>query len=316
MTDCTKSFSTILRLYFDSYSDIPLVMLDADHRVMYCNKAFRKQIELSKSPCGTSIHDMLDIEIDLSDPLDRDEESGAAADIAAGTYNQNGIRKTLKGHIFSHEELFVIIFDILERHNIDIIEKISRLNLEMTSMTRDYSKQNRILDRRSREMEREAKIDPLTKLWNRRYLSETLTRILTETDDQGNPLKFGIMMFDIDDFKRYNDTCGHETGDRVLQLFAEELQSRIRKEDAAARFGGEEFVVIFYDITLEQLKTIAEKIRQAFSMIHIDGVDQPVTASFGITVRKKRDTQNSLLKRADDALYEAKRSGKNCVSTR
>lgn len=129
----------------------------------------------------------------------------------------------------------------------------------------------------------------------------------------GNAVNFGLIMFDIDDFKYCNDTYGHDTGDEVLKRFSRLVKRLIRRNDIAARYGGEEFVIVLLNIEQEQVFSIADKIRRAFASVQFDGISYPITASFGITVRKKIDTRSSLLKRADDALYKAKNKGKNCV---
>lgn len=312
----SDSVSKILELFFQSYSDIPLIHLDIHHTITYCNPAFIKRLKLQDSLCGTSIHDIIDVDLDLSDPLDIHEPDGIIADMIIGTYTVDGSKRTIKGHLFFHKDIkdiYVIIFDLFERHSLDIVEKMSQINMEMSSLTRDYSKKNIALDKKNQQMRKDVYTDPLTKLWNRRYLSEALIRLLREKDPMGNAVNFGLIMFDIDDFKYCNDTYGHDTGDEVLKRFSRLVKRLIRRNDIAARYGGEEFVIVLLNIEQEQVFSIADKIRRAFASVQFDGISYPITASFGITVRKKIDTRSSLLKRADEALYKAKNKGKNCV---
>lgn len=311
----SNSVSKILEVFFQTYSDIPLIHLDNDHTITYCNPAFTKRLKLQDSLCGTSIHDVIDVDLDLSDPLYISEPEGIISDMIIGTYTHGDTKKTIKGHLFFHEDIYVIIFDLFERHSLDIVEKMSQINVEMSSLTRDYSKKNIALDKKNQQMKKDVYTDLLTKLWNRRYLSESLIKLLQEKDPMGNPVNFGLIMFDIDDFKYCNDTYGHDTGDEVLKRFSRLVKRLIRRNDIAARYGGEEFVIVLLNIEQEQVLSIAEKIRRAFASVQFDGISYPITASFGISVRKKRDTISSLLKQADDALYKAKNKGKNCVDS-
>ena len=130
---------------------------------------------------------------------------------------------------------------------------------------------------------------------------------LTDSDD------FGVIMMDIDDFKKFNDKYGHDVGDNILKKITEQINSKIRNEDVFARIGGEEFCVLVQVKGIEQLQNIAEKIRMICENIKIDNVSEVITLSFGATMYKAGETADSLMKRVDIALYEAKKNGKNQV---
>jgi diguanylate cyclase (GGDEF)-like protein len=119
-------------------------------------------------------------------------------------------------------------------------------------------------------------------------------------------------MFDIDFFKHINDSFGHDVGDKVLKAVAKMVSENIRNTDIFARYGGEEFIIIAPETTKEDAKILAEKLRSLIRNLHFEeGIN--VTCSFGVASLEKHDTKETLLKRADEALYEAKKTGRNKV---
>lgn len=158
--------------------------------------------------------------------------------------------------------------------------------------------------------------DPLTKLHNRRYLTSQLASMINDGLTRGAPISFLIL--DVDFFKKVNDTYGHDAGDEVLMETASRLRRRIRGIDILARFGGEEFVVVMPETDRFAATRVAERLRQAIESdpftIHKGARQISVTASFGLAVMEGRvETAEGLAKRADEALYEAKRQGRNRV---
>jgi diguanylate cyclase (GGDEF)-like protein/PAS domain S-box-containing protein len=157
--------------------------------------------------------------------------------------------------------------------------------------------------------------DPLTGLCNRRHLSESLERELRRMSRRGLPL--GIMMIDIDYFKMINDTYGHEAGDVFLRELGSFLRRQIRGEDFACRYGGEEFILVLPETTLEITRQRAEQLRNEFGSLKITYRDQPLsgwTLSVGIAVYPDHGrTTEQIIQAADVALYRAKAQGRNCV---
>lgn len=160
-----------------------------------------------------------------------------------------------------------------------------------------------------------ATIDSLTGLRNRRYAEMALNAKLGEIRADGIP--FGVLFIDIDHFKTINDTYGHDTGDMVLQMLARTLLMNTRQHDAVVRWGGEEIIAIIVSPNIQRkLYLIANKLRQLIqqSMLPLDdGRTISVTVSIGATVALPADTADSLIKRADQLMYLAKKSGRNCV---
>lgn len=155
--------------------------------------------------------------------------------------------------------------------------------------------------------------DGLTGIYNKRYYMETLTREMNRARRYGRALS--MIMFDIDFFKKINDTYGHLAGDMVLSSLARTISSIIRKEDIFARYGGEEFSIILPEITIENARFFAEKIRRVVEMtqFYYQSVAIPVTISLGIaTFDLTMDSVEAFIRAADENLYVAKRSGRNC----
>jgi len=152
--------------------------------------------------------------------------------------------------------------------------------------------------------------DTLTGIYNRRYLKDKLERHVNLAKRYERPLS--VIMFDIDFFKHINDTFGHDVGDKVLIAISKVVSENIRNTDIFARYGGEEFIIVAPETTKEDAKILAEKLRSLIRNLHFEeGIN--VTCSFGVVSLEKPDTKETLLKRVDNALYEAKRTGRNRV---
>jgi len=158
--------------------------------------------------------------------------------------------------------------------------------------------------------------DPLTGLFNRRYMEETLEREVHRARRAGRPMS--ILMLDVDSFKQQNDAFGHEGGDTVLRELGALLKGNLRKEDIACRYGGEEFVLVLPDATLDGAARRAEQMREAVSRLRIAYGGQmigPITVSIGVAAFPDHGQDaHALLQAADAALYQAKRDGRDRVS--
>ncbi len=157
--------------------------------------------------------------------------------------------------------------------------------------------------------------DPLTGLYNRRYLEETLEREIRQAQRESIPI--GVIMFDIDRLKEYNDTYGHALGDYLLQELGRRVQAKFRGEDIACRYGGDEFVVILPGANAKNAFTRAEQLRQIIKGVTLEynGQEPPSPSlSAGIAVYPEQGaTADSLLRIADKALYQAKQQGRDRV---
>ena len=157
-------------------------------------------------------------------------------------------------------------------------------------------------------------IDGLTEAHNKRYLLDYLEREVARCVRYGRPLS--LVMFDIDHFKKINDTFGHLTGDHVLREIGRRVRARIRKEELLARYGGEEFIIVLPEAGHQGALEFADQLRQLVSeeSIEFEGDSIDVTISVGVTTIEGEPIDVSrFIKLADENLYEAKRSGRDRV---
>ena len=168
------------------------------------------------------------------------------------------------------------------------------------------------------EAEKQSLTDGLTGLYNRRSLDQLMQREVALAERHGTSLS--IVMIDMDKFKEINDAHGHAAGDYLLKSFADCVRITLRKTDLAFRYGGDEFMIALPQTGVEQTKAVVQKLRQAFSAVDfsdaIAHMDHQPTLSMGVAERTPRDstlTLPALLAAADAALYEAKKSNRDCI---
>lgn len=172
------------------------------------------------------------------------------------------------------------------------------------------------LDQMNQQLHRLSRIDQLTGLWNRRVLTQQLTKEYKRSRRHGRCL--GVFIVDIDHFKHVNDTWGHQSGDACLREIAERIETTAREAGgSAARLGGEEFCMLLPDTSTDQAADLAERIRATIAErpVALEADPIQVTASVGVAAVTPRHGGDSewLLKVADAALYQAKSEGRNCV---
>jgi diguanylate cyclase len=165
--------------------------------------------------------------------------------------------------------------------------------------------------------QRDANTDSLTGIANRKYFDYELGAAAEEAQLRHQPLS--LLLADIDQFKRFNDTHGHQVGDQVLRLVAQVLTSSVKGRDLAARYGGEEFAVLLPQTDLEGACHLAEQIRRTVADNHIRSKSNGrhlgrITLSLGCAQYDPQEALSDLIRRADEALYEAKRQGRNRVA--
>lgn len=167
---------------------------------------------------------------------------------------------------------------------------------------------------RLKELENLALLDNLTQMANRHYLEQELESKFHEYKRYNVP--FGILLIDIDHFKKINDTHGHDVGDEILKCIGNTLANSARPFDLFGRWGGEEFLGILKNVEPDQLENISKRILKlvATSYVVVDSEKISVTISIGTTPVKNGDDKNSLIKRADELLYKSKKNGRNQVT--
>ena len=209
-------------------------------------------------------------------------------------------------------------------------EQLQKVVANLVDQTRRMVEQNRTANERLQDsnneiaelkiriadIRNEALTDPLTGLANRRAFSEHLSDSMSIATLDGEPL--ALLMLDIDHFKVFNDTYGHQLGDEVIRLVAGCMSANTKGRDTAARYGGEEFAIILPATDLAGAAAIAEKIREVVNGQRIVRKTSrqtlgSVTLSIGVALFRPGDTEDDLVARADSALYAAKHAGRNCV---
>jgi diguanylate cyclase len=210
------------------------------------------------------------------------------------------------------------------------VEKLREMAARLLRETRAMQDTNRRLEHRletSRsdiaglqrdldEVRRESMLDPLTKIYNRKSFDEGMLRAIAEADSEYGPLC--LLLVDIDHFKRFNDSYGHQTGDQVLRLVAMTLKSNIKGKDIVARYGGEEFAAVLPSTDLEGAAIVADNIRKAIQAKELlkRSTNEKlgrITASFGVALYRPGESPAALIERADRCLYAAKGAGRNRV---
>lgn len=165
---------------------------------------------------------------------------------------------------------------------------------------------------KQKELQGLAMKDKLTGLYNRLKLDEVLVNELEKSKQYNHNL--GVIILDIDFFKEVNDNYGHQIGDEVLIAISTELDKTLRFSDSIFRWGGEEFIILCLEVDKNSIERIAQNVRQKVESIKHTKIKK-LTISLGTTISNKTDTMDSIIKRADEALYLAKNSGRNCVKS-
>jgi len=206
---------------------------------------------------------------------------------------------------------------IVKMSNKDNIERIFTVNIDI------YSHDNESfvisftditdLKKKSNLLEYQANHDTLTGLYNRQKFHEIYTKEMRREKRYDNSLS--LILFDLDHFKKLNDDFGHDIGDIALKEISTLALEVIREHDTIVRWGGEEFIVLLPETNVDGAVFVANKLRCAIESLQEEKIPRTITASFGITTLVEGDDESSFVKRADEALYEAKDKGRNMVIT-
>lgn len=205
--------------------------------------------------------------------------------------------------------------DLKEAHTI-LMQEIDRVVSSNSHLKTELASSQGILAEQRKQIENlqtAVRIDSLTQLANRSYFDEKLAEMIKVTQRYNEP--FSLMMIDVDNFKTINDTYGHLAGDRILKGVSYKIKESLRSSDFLARYGGDEFALILIKTSSKPAVYVAWKLCMSVreSRFVLDGTPLNVTLSIGVAEAHAHDTEESLLKRADKALYRVKEVGRNSV---
>lgn len=196
--------------------------------------------------------------------------------------------------------------------------RMEKATSELRDELKRAQKQTDLLHRRLQDARREAILDVLTGLYNRRYLDEKLKALYQEFLQNNSP--FSVILMDIDHFKKINDTHGHQVGDGVLEFVGASIKAMVKGRDVPVRYGGEEFAILLPHTSREGAYILADNIRAELASKSLKVKNSSlrigtITVSLGVAQVSRSDTPQSLIKRADQALYLAKVNGRNQVKS-
>ena len=226
----------------------------------------------------------------------------------------NKIATSIKGAVLRDNNKLVIYgsYDISELEQLNLA--VTQLNEELALTQRDLVKANRKLKQKEKEITQLMLTDPLSGIANRRHFDSVFSQEYERNKRYFTTQSaFCLVSADIDHFKLVNDTWGHDVGDIIIRSFAQTMQQHKRSSDFVARVGGEEFMIILPETSLEHSFLVINRIREVFKSMVYEGVDKQITASFGVAQFSENDTPEQLIKKTDIALYQAKDTGRDKV---
>ena len=291
-----------MRMLFDHMYE-GVYFVDSERKILYWSKGAERISGFSQSEVeGFHCYDNILIHVNEEGvnlcsagcPLSNSIKTKQECNAEAYLHHKQGHRVPVKMHILPMKDKKGEVFGAFE---------IFAENMSNSAMAE-----------RMKELEREALLDPLTELGNRRYFETNLYGKIKQLSRYDS--SFGLLFIDIDDFKSINDDYGHDLGDRILIMIGKTLAGNLRPFDIVTRWGGEEFAIIIDKIDVEQLKERSEKLRMLVekSAIFVEKKEVRVTISVGATLSRPKDTIVSIVKRSDALMYESKKAGKNKVT--
>ncbi len=303
----TGNSEQLLTEYYYRYYKQFVILCDDQLRINWCNSEFLRVGNLASAPIGASINSFL---VDSSQLGSNDFGQNLDRNIA--------LAFCFKGNIVSHQcivlkrqDQMLIVAQNPVLPDPGTMEHIGAINSEMAIMTRELSKQKSALEKAYAKINELISTDYLTGLASRKYINESMQKAISYFKRTGTSLT--IIMADLDYFKQVNDQYGHLMGDKVLVQVAKLIKNIARSEDLIGRFGGEEFIIVLMGTDKAGGGIFAERFRKKTEQMKVAGVPQKVTISLGVTEFVLSDTPDSAIKRADQALYMAKKQGRNQV---
>ncbi len=284
-----------------------VVICDNNLCVTWCNNEFLRFANLDKTPIGVSINEFLSHEGQLSL---RDMDNNPDRNMVVGF--------SFRGNVSAHNcillkrqgQLLIVAQDTVQA-DLGTMADMGKINNEMATLTRELSEKKTALENAYAKISELISTDYLTGLASRKYIQDSFVKAISYARRTATPLT--IIMADLDFFKQVNDNYGHLMGDKVLVSIAKLIRRSMRNEDLAGRFGGEEFILVLVGTDQAGGKIFAERLRQKTEQMKVSGIPSKITMSLGVTEFLPDDTSDDAIRRADEAMYMAKRAGRNQV---
>ena len=281
-------------------------------KALQCNDIFLQKFGFIEIPLGRDIYSICKIEF-LESGLKEFTDNNVFYKKFIYSHSVQNVQFDYEGLMLGNSQYSVLFFNELLLDAISMIKIMTELNMETVTMTRELSKKNLELKRANEKISILMDTDYLTGIKNRRYFYYRLDAMLANSR-RDDDFIFCVTVFDLDKFKTINDHFGHAAGDKALIEVTSAIRKQLRKEDEYARTGGEEFAIALLNQKLANAAAKVENLRKVVENIILDNIPN-ITASFGVTEMIHTDDVNSIMNRADKALYMAKESGRNNVVT-
>lgn len=210
--------------------------------------------------------------------------------------------------------VFLVIIGLILKYYYSLESLLVETNFSLKAKNKELNKANKVIEKINKKLEKTVKLDGLTKIYNRRYFDDIVETYWERAIKESKEI--GLIMFDIDFFKKYNDFYGHINGDEVLVQIAKITDALVLEKDTFARYGGEEFTILRYDTSMEEMYSLAEQIREAIYLQEIPHAESKfdyVTISLGVNscIPKESESIGYYIHLTDLALYQAKDYGRN-----
>ena len=304
--DCNPAERLLLEYHFRYFKHFAIIC-DDQYRVTWCNNEFLRVANLEQSPVGTNVNEFLsnDGQLGLLDMEQSPDRNLILRFLFKGTESLHNCL------VMKRREQVMIVAQDAVQTELGTMADMGKFNYEMATLTRELSEKKTALENAYAKISELISTDYLTGLASRKYFHESFVKAISFARRTATPLT--IIMADLDFFKQVNDTYGHLMGDKVLVSVAKLIRRSMRSEDLAGRFGGEEFILVLVGTDQTGGKIFAERLRQKTEQMKVNGMRSKVTMSIGLTELLAEDTSDEAIRRADEAMYQAKRAGRNKV---
>lgn len=302
-----KKYSHLISKFLNISGTSLLIQVDENYVLTFCNSSLINKMNLPEKPIGIDLNSILS-------PLENNELTLTVSRYSNGMVPQifklTNSEELYRCYTYKIDNGYLILGDKTGSTENEVLESMSHLNNELAGMSRELSKKNRELKRANDKIAEMARTDYLTGLFNRSYFQKRFKEFFDSIELNNEELT--VLLADLDYFKKVNDDYGHDIGDKVLKMFGSVIKKKCRKNDLAARFGGEEFILLLPKTSEQEAQQLAKRFREEIINYNILPGSDYITFSAGIAMNKKSDSQEDLLKRVDNALYEAKKKGRDC----